>query len=755
MAFLPTNYPSVQTTIKGGGVAKPTSSVKQATPNKGENEEKAARCQAMRSLLNAYKGVDKSCKFCPTHPTARTEWTAGKGYTRLKCLHNGPNKAAHYVNIFCMLENFNLDPMPQCCQVDVAYVLAKYAQEKRSMDAPVTFPLPTPKVSRAEAMIKVDHPENQSPERIIRAREAGQQLGIKNIEEREESEGRTAQLMASPAFSSDVEMEEAEEEMRAMEGEDETEPMEAGSGATPVSTNLPDSDLEKEYADIQAILKRNQAAIREREREQDIAELYSMLGEDWEEGKASPSRSLMSSKHADPSTSRNRYEGLVVDPLPTTKSPSPKKEMTPKAPAVKVAQAAKTAESTRKMARAVGREVTHKTQLVQPKGAATPSTSGMALPPSKIPASQPIAPKLTIKRRELAGSSDEEGILSSARTTEAMARDGIFRPPEKIGLFTRSESCPTTLRTEGKYTLEFNDVTRTFTFIRQDAGKDASPATYAATTAAHVRAVKAKAEHIDKLKTDVEYARRYVATGVAPKPPKVKTKLVSLYCRDMKAVPRNEMRVILRNIGVHTQSVVNIGFLAGRATYFTVPEGYAGECRKLLAQIAPSQITDDPIQAWGWYSKDGVDVLPKFAEKMTQEADDARKRGRMGLANFFVEYGASNIARCSPDVVADERLEEQKATELKRRHGWNALGRMAEAVEKEHSAWELAEAKRLETVILKKKKVEVQAAAKVDATTDSTNAATAIAANNPCDAVQGTTAPEAGTNHTQNEPKGC
>ena len=84
----------------------------------GDSDEKAARGQVLRQLLITYKNTDKSCKFCPTHPEVPVEWTAGNGYTRLKCLH----ETGHAINIFAMLENFNLDPLPDYCQVDLAYV---------------------------------------------------------------------------------------------------------------------------------------------------------------------------------------------------------------------------------------------------------------------------------------------------------------------------------------------------------------------------------------------------------------------------------------------------------------------------------------------------------------------------------------------------------------------------------------------------------------------------------------------------------
>ena len=721
MAVLQPLNPSITKTPKGGGTGKVTRITGVPSPKTGESEERAARGQVLRQLLISYKNTDKSCKFCPTHPEAPVEWTAGKGYTRLKCLH----EKGHAINIFAMLENFNLDPLPEYCQVDLAYIYAKYVQESRAMDVKVTYPLQVAKVSQAQALALIDSPTNASAENMKLAMEAGRCLALKNISENramEEIKELKAEMLASPVFSFDEEL--------AVEGEMAEETVEKEE------TDAEEMDTETEFEEVQKILQRakeRQASPTKptKPRKDNNDDLLALLDDGWQEGNA-PRTSLFSTQQAD-TGSNNKFNELPVDPLPVETSAAPTSKLTlppiiikPKAPSPKSADKAEAPK---------GQD---RTPAPLQRGAAEKSATPTG---SKTPTAE--APKVLMKRSDPESSSEEEAktVQVTAKTTTKV--EGVFRLPATLGTYSRSAGCPLTLPAEGSYTLSFNRETQTFTCERQGTMNKAP--TYAAATAAHAKAnAQAKAVHVEKLKTDAEYAKKYVATGIVPRPPRSKTKLISLFCRDMKAVPRNELRIILRNIGVDTRKVANIGFYQGKCTYVTVPDDYAKDCHRLLSKIAPSSITEDPITALGWYSKDGADVLENFAGKMVQEADEARKRGRIGLANYFNEFGVGSIARCSPEVFSKGKNETEKIADLKLRHGWNGLERMAVTVMNEHLAWEVAlEKKRNEAILRSMPKNEGtstssgpdntkgdnQTVAKVDATTGSSNTAVSSASN--------------------------
>ena len=620
----PATYPSIHSEDDEKSVASDKIKVK-------KKKEDKVKAKLLRSFIVGYKNADKSCRYCPDHPKAAAKWNSTKGYHYLVCSVAGCREKS----IFQILGNFNLEKIPDYCHADLAYVAAKTPQASRAAKCPKAYSLPRLSVSAVKALSIINQEGHASEKMQLMAVEAGTACGILNAKRlTAENQRRVAEESMMLAKQSAMEVEEAASLISAspLFHSDPSEPegemnMANDDDHYTKLAGLPMSEVLKQAAQRVSASEMSEEGVYSSD---DDDEFVRMVAEEEEDarmkGRLIKSIEKAAAKGADEWQSKQTGVGSdeeLLGLLESEKGDYVVPSLFAKASPVRI-----------------------KTKTLDTGN----RYSTLPVDPVKEMKEEPVEKKVCVLGESM--KSDKSPAASSVKSSDGTPAtsagpkkvpSGYFPVPDILGDKTRSPSCPVMLQSKGTILIEFNESTKTFTMVT--ATSEPVKASFVGTAAQHIRAEKAKVIHMDKLKNDTEYAKQYVATGFKPKPVREKTELSTVWFPLMKPIPRNELRTVMRTVGVDCSKVIDIGFYDRKSTFLIVRKDYEYELIKKMGAL-----TREVSLYWPFGGEVTDDNIRQFADKLEWTAGEAMKNGRLGLRNYQLEY-AINVLACLMDEV--------------------------------------------------------------------------------------------------------
>ena len=217
--------------------------------------------------------------------------------------------------------------------------------------------------------------------------------------------------------------------------------------------------------------------------------------------------------------------------------------------------------------------------------------------------------------------------------------------------YRRSATCPLEFPMTEEHIISFCHTTRTFTYtpVTQKISFASVAAKHIAPSAA-ARKEKERAAHVEKLRTDPEYALSYAKSGERRKPPP-RPALTTSYITGLKKIPRNELRIVLRGMGVDCTKVQDISFIGRAIIVLTVDAPYTPTLHTRLKEKDITVLEDfDPTKSDSCKSYESStdmenQALKRTVKRLCTEAAQARSRDRRYLADYFLRQSAEFLAR--------------------------------------------------------------------------------------------------------------
>jgi hypothetical protein len=171
---------------------------------------------------------------------------------------------------------------------------------------------------------------------------------------------------------------------------------------------------------------------------------------------------------------------------------------------------------------------------------------------------------------------------------------------------------------------------------------------------------KLKEKHINRLKCDPEYALEFVKSGRQPAPMRQRKPLTIIYILG-KRTSRNEIRAAYKGQGVNTTKIIDINFVGKSMTALTIPQDYKEECCQIFEKAKILRRDFNPLDPdTNKYSSEDKAPLDRFIERQEGAIDNASKKKRFGLANFYhntmVEATLSEMIKKVTPTPSEEEI---------------------------------------------------------------------------------------------------
>lgn len=230
--------------------------------------------------------------------------------------------------------------------------------------------------------------------------------------------------------------------------------------------------------------------------------------------------------------------------------------------------------------------------------------------------------------------------------------------PDMIGGYNRATGCGSpTLEEfyEGRVAKCFDTPLRTYSIKVRP--KPITPNSYAEATKSGIPEnyhENLRKTHEQKLRSNPEYAAQYLKSGRPPKPIRRTHEIGFIYTQS-KRLKRSEVRIGLRAIGIETGKIIDINFIGSNVTVLTVPKEQMHKIDPILRSKGLLIESFNPLSPeTNRFDKEEKSPAIRFAERMLRMKDEAAKRGKLGLANFYKYHLATQLASLDTGTMDHE-----------------------------------------------------------------------------------------------------
>ena len=176
---------------------------------------------------------------------------------------------------------------------------------------------------------------------------------------------------------------------------------------------------------------------------------------------------------------------------------------------------------------------------------------------------------------------------------------------------------------------------------------------------------KLQEKHLNRLKSDPEYAIQFIKAGKQPAPMRNKTELTVIHIKG-KRTNRRDLRAAYKSLGINTSKLVDINFIGKSVTALTVPLEYKEIAYAIFDKIDISLRDFNPLDpSTNKYSVEDKDPLERFLLRQEGYKESAEKRGKKGLANFYkstmVETAMEEYHKSAKSKLAESDLKPIKS----------------------------------------------------------------------------------------------